>query len=178
MPEFRKGLNIIYTGNGKGKTTAALGLMLRAWGDGFNVAGIQFIKSEDSVKGEAAAFQKMGIPFESMGLGFYFGDSASQQTHRDAALSAWKHAQDLITSQKYDMLLLDEITYVFHFGWIECSEWIDWVKNNKPDQMHLILTGRDAPQELINFADLVSEVREIKHPYQTSRLPAQLGIEY
>ncbi len=173
----RKGLNLLYTGNGKGKTTAALGMMFRAWGNDFSVGCIQFIKSASRVKGERVACERMGIPFYTMGKGFVFTPE-SNSVHADAALAAWELAKSKILSREFDFLVLDEITYPMKFGWLDTQEVITWIKENKPPLMHLVMTGRDAPQALIDFADMVTEVREIKHHFTTQGIIAQIGIEY
>lgn len=171
------GLNLLFTGNGKGKTTSALGLLLRAWGNGLNVAGIQFIKSAEIVKGEMIACQRLGIPFEPLGKGFVF-EKFDTTIHAEAAKAAWDHTKDVILHQNLDMLLLDEITYLFLYNWLDCGEFIQWIRENKEPTMHLVMTGRSAPQELIDFADMVTEMRDIKHHYATQGIPAQIGIEY
>ncbi len=177
QPSLTHGLNILYTGNGKGKTTAAMGLLFRAWGNNMSVAGIQFIKSPEIVKGEMIACRRLGIPFETLGKGFVF-EKFDTTIHAEAARSAWDFTREVILHRNLDMLLLDEITYLFVYKWLDCNEFIQWIRENKPPTMHLILTGRNAPQELIEFADLVTEMKEIKHPYTTQRIPAQIGIEY
>ncbi len=172
-----QGLNLLYTGNGKGKTTAALGLMFRAWGDHLSVGCIQFIKSADHVKGEKEACLKLGIPFLSLGKGFVFS-TFNAALHEEAARHAWEVTRETILFGKLDLLVLDEITYLFIYKWLDIDLFVDWIKANKPSSMHLVMTGRDAPQKLIDFADMVTEVREIKHHFKESGIPAQIGIEY
>jgi len=94
------------------------------------------------------------------------------------ALHGWEIAQEKIVSRNYDLIILDEFTYALHFGWLDMKQIIDWLRANKPDDLHLIITGRDAPPELIDYADLVTEMREIKHPFTTQGIQAQPGIEY
>jgi cob(I)alamin adenosyltransferase len=94
------------------------------------------------------------------------------------ALHGWKMAQEKIASGGYDLIVLDEFTYPLHFGWLDVVEVVTWLRENKPRRLHLIITGRDAPQELIEFADLVTEMKEIKHPYEEQGIPAQAGIEF
>lgn len=173
----RTGLNLLYTGNGKGKTSAAIGLMFRAWGSGLNVAAIQFIKSPAFVLGERVACEHIGIPFYTLGKGFVF-EKFDTRIHAEAAKEAWHFTRQQILNPELDFLLLDEITYLFHYHWLDCDEFIAWVRENKPRTLHLVMTGRDAPAQLIEFADMVSEIREIKHHYNTMRIPAQPGIEY
>jgi len=172
-----RGLNIVFTGNGKGKTTAAMGVLLRACGHDLSVGVIRFIKSPEGVYGEATTALRLNIPFQSLGNGFV--RQTSEQTEaRQAAIHAWEEAQSWISSRHYDVLILDELTYLFHFKWLDVNECVAWIKQNKPAAMHLVMTGRQAPAELIEFADLVTEMREIKHPYRQQGLPAQAGVDY
>lgn len=177
QPAKKKGLVILNTGNGKGKTTAALGIIMRAWGRNMRVGVIQFIKNENARFGEIRAAEKMGIDWQVTGSGWVF-PGEDQTEARQKAISGWKLAQDWITSNRYDVLLLDEITYPLQFGWLDTEEVIAWIKENKPHMLHLILTGRNAPDKLIAFADLVTEMREIKHPYNEQGIIAQAGIEF
>ncbi len=173
---IQKGLLIVHTGNGKGKTTAALGTMLRAWGRGMRVCVVQFIKAQTGAWGEVKAAKKLGIEWHKMGDGFTWQSRDMDQT-RSRALNAWQLAQNKIASGNYDLILLDEFTYVLKFGWLDVNDVIAWLKANKPEMLHLIITGRNAPQELVEFADLVSEMCEIKHPFNVG-IRAQKGIEF
>jgi cob(I)alamin adenosyltransferase len=94
------------------------------------------------------------------------------------ALHGWTLAQEKITSDRYDLIVLDEFTYPLHFGWLDVKKVITWLQENKPPMLHLIITGRTAPQELIDFADLVTEMKAIKHPYEEQGIQAQTGIEF
>jgi cob(I)alamin adenosyltransferase len=172
-----QGLNVVFTGNGKGKTTAAMGTLVRSYGQAFSVGVIQFIKSPDRIYGEAITAQKLNIAFRSLGDGFVRKPS-EQDESRSAAIAAWEEAQRWIISKDYDTLILDEITYLFQFNWLDVNEFIDWIKQNKPASMHLVMTGRYAPAELIRFADLVTEMKEIKHPFREQGIPAQAGLDY
>ena len=172
-----QGLNIVFTGNGKGKTTAAMGVALRASGHDLSVGVIRFLKSPEGVYGEAITALRLNIPFQTLGKGFV-RKPADQTEDCQAAMNAWNEAQRWIGSRQYDVLILDEITYLFHFDWLGVNEFIAWVKQNKPSSMHLVMTGRQAPAELMDFADLVTEMREIKHPYRQQGLPAQAGVDY
>jgi cob(I)alamin adenosyltransferase len=173
---MRQGLVIVNTGNGKGKTTAALGTMFRAWGRGMRVCVVQFIKHETGNWGEIKAARKLDIEWHTMGDGFTWLskdlDETGAKTQR-----AWALAQEKIVSGAYDLIILDEMTYAFHHGWLDVGQIIAWLKVNKPAQLHLIITGRSAPPELIEYADLITEMREIKHPYQKG-IRAQAGIEF
>jgi len=173
---MRRGLVIVNTGNGKGKTTAALGLLLRAWGRDFRVCVIQFIKSEKGAWGEVKAAQRLGIEWHKMGDGFTWLSKDMDETIA-AARAGWELAQSKISSEAYDLVILDEFTYPLHFGWLNTEEVISWLKTHKPEEMHLIITGREAPQSLIEFSDLATEMQELKHPYQQG-FKAQPGIEF
>jgi cob(I)alamin adenosyltransferase len=172
-----QGLNIVFTGNGKGKTTAAMGTLLRAYGQGLSVGVIQFIKSPNRTYGEASTALQLDITFHSLGDGFVRKQSVQEES-RVAAINAWKEAQRMISSQDYDLLVLDEITYLFQFKWLDIHEFITWIRQNKPSSMHLVMTGRYAPSELIEYADLVTEMQEIKHPFRDQGLQAQVGVDY
>jgi cob(I)alamin adenosyltransferase len=170
----RAGLVIVNTGNGKGKTTAALGLALRAWGRDMRVCVIQFIKGADRT-GEAFAARRMGMEWHVTGSGFtWTGDKAEQ---RRRAVAAWSDAQEKIAAGVYDLIILDEFTYAFEFRWIAVEEVIAWLQIHKPAPLHLVITGRGAPAELMEYADLVTEMLEVKHPYRNG-IPGQPGIEY
>lgn len=177
MAKNKKGLLIINTGNGKGKTTAALGLMLRGWGRGMRVCMLQFMKSGKASYGEYLAAEKIGIEILPLGDGCSW-ESKDMDRSRAVNLQAWETAKQRILGGMYDVLVLDELTYLFQFGWLEVCEVVDWIRQNKPEDLHLVLTGRDAPQELIDLADLVIEMKEIKHPYKEQGLPGQAGIEF
>lgn len=175
MPD-KKGLLIVNTGDGKGKSTAAFGMLLRAWGRGMKVCVIQFIKSETGKWGEIKAAQKMGIEWLTTGDGFtWLSKDMDETTAR--ALHGWKLAQEKISSGAYDLILLDEFTYPLHYGWLDTTEVLDWLKANRPPNLHLVITGRSAPEALIQAADLVTEMKLVKHPYQQG-VKAQAGIEF
>jgi cob(I)alamin adenosyltransferase len=173
----RKGLLLVNTGNGKGKTTAALGVLLRAWGRDMRVGGIQFFKHENANYGELRALERMGVTLTPMGDGWTWTSRDIDETQAKA-LHGWEVAQAQIVSGAYDVFLLDEFTYVMHFGWLDAAEVMAWIVANKPPMLHLIITGRDAPQALIAAADLVTEMREIKHPFADQGIKAQKGIEF
>jgi cob(I)alamin adenosyltransferase len=173
----QKGLLIVNTGKGKGKTTAALGIALRAWGRDLRVGGVQFFKHQNAHFGELRALTKMGIALTPMGDGFTWTSRDMDETQAKA-LSGWELAKQRIASGAYDIFLLDEFTYLLHFGWLDTAEVVAWIAANKPPMLHLIITGRDAPQALIDFADLVTEMREVKHPLRDQGIRAQKGIEF
>lgn len=170
-----RGLVIVNTGDGKGKTTAALGVLLRAWGRGMRVGMFQFIKARTANFGEEQAGRKLGVEIVPLGDGFTW---TSQDIAQDRALAqeGWARCRAAIAGGDYDIVILDEITYCFKFGWLDLGEVIAALRE-RPPLLHVILTGRDAPDELIAYADLATEMREIKHPYKEG-VKAQRGIEF
>ncbi len=170
-----RGLLIVYTGDGKGKTTAALGLVLRAWGHGMRVCVVQFIKSAHERWGEVQAAEKLGITWHSLGTGFVWDPGHDEQA-RQRALDTWKLAKEFIVSGAYDLVVLDEFTYPLQYGWIKVDEVAAWLRHERPSTVHVVITGRKAPKELIAAADLVTEMRKVKHPFDAG-VPAQKGIE-
>ncbi len=173
---MRQGLVIVNTGNGKGKSTAAFGVLFRAWGRGMRLCVIQFIKAETGNWGEIRAARQLNIDWHAMGDGFTWESKDIDKTI-EKIKSAWTFAQEQITSGKFDLVILDEMTYAFHGSLLDVNEVIAWLKEHKPPELHIIITGRDAPPELIDYADMVTEMREIKHPY-TRGIKAQPGIEF
>ena len=180
----RRGLVIIYTGNGKGKTTASLGAVFRALGHGWRVLVIQFFKGDWPILfGEVEMGKRLAPQYEVLQLGKGFvkamGDKKPFEEHLAAAKEAVRVAKARITSGQYDLIILDEIIYAIDYAGVQLislEEVLDLVQA-KPPSLHLILTGRNAPQALIDRADLVTEMREIKHPWQ-QKIPAQQGIDY
>lgn len=168
-------LVLVMTGNGKGKTTAALGVSMRAWGRGWTVLWLQFIKKKDSKYGETLAANRMGIPMEALGDGFTWL-SEDIEHDKELAKAAWSRAAAIIQSGEYDLVVLDEITYPINYGWLAIDTVIDVIES-RPKDVDIILTGRDASDELIQIADTVTEMNEIKHPYQVG-VKAQPGIDY
>ena len=170
---MNQGLVIVHTGEGKGKTTAALGLALRAFGAGLKVLILQFIKGGQTY-GELDALKLLQIEIRQCGLGFTKSGNISE--HKAAAQETLKIAQDEIISGKWDLIILDEINYAVKFGLITEDEMLNLLKI-RPPELHLVLTGRDATEKLIDAADLVTEMKLIKHPYQHG-IKAQRGIEF
>lgn len=175
-----KGLIMVHTGDGKGKTTAALGLALRAWGSGLRVMILQFIKGGWKY-GELDAIAKLGeidgrIEIRPLGLGLMSKSEAERQQHIEAARKAMAEAEKVVVSGEYDLVILDEINYAIKFGLIEIADVLSLLEK-KPLQEHILLTGRDAREELIDKADLVTEMKLIKHPFQKG-IKAQRGIEF
>lgn len=184
MPVLRRGLTIVYTGNGKGKTSAALGAVLRALGHGWRVLVIQFFKGDwPIVFGEVELAKRLGPQLEVLQLGRGFvkamGDKKPFEEHLAAAREALATAEARIRSGAYDLIVLDEIVYAIDYAGVQLVS-LDEVLaliDAKPASLHLILTGRDAPQALIDRADLVTRMEEVKHPWQ-SKIPAQAGIDW
>ena len=171
-----KGLVIVNTGNGKGKTTAALGLLLRASGWEKRTCMLQFIKNQGAAWGEIRMARKLGLEIVPTGDGFTWLSKDLDQS-AELARAAWQEARKRIQGGEFDLIVLDEFTYTMTLGWLDTHEVVSWLRANKPDGQHLVITGRDAPAELIEYADLVTEMREIKHPYQAG-IQAQRGIEF
>ena len=179
MPEERKGLIIVNTGPGKGKTTAALGTALRAVGQGLKVLMVQFIKGSWHY-GELDAAKMLGddqLKILPMGRGFV-KVGAEKPDLEDVRLAeeAWQFANGEIQGGRYDMVILDEINYAISYKMLAAEPVVESLKK-KPEGVHVILTGRNAHPALVEIADLVTEMREVKHPYQKG-IPAQRGIEY
>lgn len=171
-----EGLVIVYTGDGKGKTTAALGLLLRAWGRDMHVCVIQFIKAETGSWGEIKAARKLGIEWHTLGDGFTWMSSDLTKTI-EYATKGWELAQKKILSRTFDVIILDEFTYPLHLSWLDTAQVLDWLRQNKPPELNLVITGRDAPQELVEYADLVTEMTNIKHPFERG-IKAKPGIDF
>lgn len=173
----RKGLVMVNTGEGKGKTTAALGVLLRAWGRGWRICMIQFLKHEAGEWGESRAARRLdGVEWIQSGDGFTWTSKDMDETIARAR-HGWQIAQEKIASGAFDLVILDEFTYTLSLGWLDAAEVIDWLRAHKPANLHLIITGRDAPPALIGFADLVTEMHSVKHPYDQG-IRAQAGIEF
>jgi cob(I)alamin adenosyltransferase len=176
--EKTRGLLIIHTGNGKGKTTCALGLMMRAAGRGLKCCMIQFMKSRNDRYGEHESAEKLGIEVHTMGDGFTWDTKNPEQDIRTAR-ETWALCLEKLHSGEYDMLVFDELVYVISYNWLPVEEIIEEIKTARATQpaLHIVVTGRDAPAELIDAADLVTEMTEIKHPF-TAGVRAQQGIEF
>lgn len=179
---MEKGYIHLYTGNGKGKTTAALGITLRAAGNGFNVAVGQFIKSKNIQYSEIKALELInaaGAPFgeiivRQFGRGCCIHGEATQADY-DGAREGLEQIKEWIHSGKWDVVILDEINVALHLKLLSTENIVDLLKN-KPTTVEVILTGRNAPQELIDLADVVTEMKEIKH-YYTKGVISRAGID-
>jgi len=173
---IKKGLLIVNTGDGKGKSTAAFGVVLRAWGRGFRICVIQFIKAETGQWGEIKAAKKLGIEWHTTGDGFTWTSKDMDETIAHAR-HGWEIAKEKIASGNYDLIVLDEFTYTMTYNWLNTNDVLDWLRLNRPSNLHLVITGRSAPDALIEQADLVTEMTLIKHPYEQG-IQAQAGIEF
>jgi cob(I)alamin adenosyltransferase len=169
-------LLIVVTGHGKGKSTSAFGMLLRAWARDYRCGVFQFVKSGKWKVGEAKAAQALGgIDWEKMGDGWTW-ISKDLEESADKAREGWAEVKRRIEAERYEFLLLDELTYAIKYGWIEEAEIVDTL-TRRPGFQHIVVTGRDASPGLIEAADLVSEVVKVKHPMDQG-IRAQQGIEW
>jgi cob(I)alamin adenosyltransferase len=178
MAETHKGLIIVNTGPGKGKTTAAMGTALRAVGNGLRVLMLQFLKGSWHY-GELDAVQAFGDKFvmKQMGRGFVkVGGAETDPEDVKLVEGAWHEAEQAILSGDWDLVVLDEINYAIGYKMLDAEKVVDVLKR-KPEQVHVILTGRNAHPSIVELADTVTEMREVKHAYQKG-IMAQRGIEY
>ena len=173
------GLVIVYTGNGKGKTTAALGLAIRAVGYEHKVCMLQFIKGSWHY-GEMDSSKKLEPNFELIAIGKGFvgilDDNSPREEHEKYAAEALRVCREKIFSEKYNVVILDEVNYAINLGLIDVQEIIKLIKE-KPSNLDLVLTGRDVKEEIVELADLVTEMKEIKHPFK-SGIKAKKGIDF
>ncbi|MDI6840979.1 MAG: cob(I)yrinic acid a,c-diamide adenosyltransferase [bacterium] len=173
---MRIGTVQVYTGNGKGKTTAAIGQALRAVGHGLKVIMIQFMKGKINYGELIAAKNLSGFTIEQYGLPTFVDKNKPSQEDKELAKKGFKRAKMVIKSGDYDMVILDEINVAIDYGLVSLSELLELIKT-KPKNVELILTGRYAPKEEIEIADLVTDMKEIKHHYQKG-IQSREGIEY
>ena len=171
-----KPLVVVITGTGKGKSTSAFGMLMRSWARGYRCGVFQFVKSGKWKVGEAkAALQLGGIDWEKMGDGWTW-ISKDLEESADKAREGWAEVKRRIEAERYEFLLLDELTYAIKYGWIAEEEIVETIVN-RPGFQHIVVTGRDASPGLLEAADLVSEVVKIKHPMDQG-IRAQQGIEW
>lgn len=178
MPDVRKGLIIVNTGPGKGKTTAAMGTALRAVGNGLKVLMLQFLKGSWHY-GELDAVQAFQGQFvmRQLGRGFVkVGGAETDPEDVKMVEEAWKQAEEAIVSGEWDLVVLDEINYAISYGMLDPGKVVEALRR-RPEMVHVILTGRNAHPSIVEIADTVTEMREVKHAYQKG-IQAQRGIEY
>jgi cob(I)alamin adenosyltransferase len=172
-----KGLVIVHTGPGKGKTSAALGMAIRAIGHGMKVGVVQFVKGAMAT-GEKAVLDRFPdlIEFKPMGEGFTWD---TQDRTRDIAVAraAWDEVKRMIADPSYAMVIADELNIVLRYDYLPVDEVLEAIEG-KPHMTHVIITGRNAPQQLIDAADLVTEMAQVKHPFREQNVKAQRGIEF
>ena len=178
----------VHTGAGKGKSTAAFGMALRAWNSGMDVAVFQFVKSAKWKVGEESAFAHLGalhaergiggaVEWHKMGAGWSWSrKDGSEADHAAAAADGWAEMARRLAEQRHDFYVLDEFTYPLKWGWIPVTEVVQTLRS-RPGSQHVVITGRDAPQELIDAADLVTEMTKVRHPMDVGR-KGQRGIEW
>jgi len=176
--ENTKGLLMVNTGDGKGKTTAAIGLMVRAAGRGLKCCMIQFMKSKTDRYGEHESLEELGIEVHTMGAGFTW-DTKDKELDIATSRETWELCVDKMRSEEYDLLVFDEIVYVLDYKFLDLVQVLSEIKTirEKQPHLHIVMSGRNAPQALIEAADLVTEMKEIKHPFHAG-IYAQQGIEF
>jgi cob(I)alamin adenosyltransferase len=179
--EKTKGLLILNTGDGKGKTTAAIGTMVRAAGRGLKCAMVQFMKSSTDRYGEHDSLEQLGIEIQTMGAGFTW-DTQDKSVDIETSKDTWALCVEKMRSEEYDLLVFDELLYVLSYGFLVTDNVINEIRSirEKQPHLHLILTGRNVDNALAGLiaeADLVTEMREIKHPFHAG-IYAQQGIEF
>ena len=176
--ETTKGLLMVNTGDGKGKTTAALGMLIRAAGRGMNCVLIQFMKSRNDRYGEHESLESLGIEVHTMGDGFTWDTNDRDQDIRTSG-ETWAMCLEKMRSGDYDLVVFDELVYVLDYGFLATETVLNEIAKIRRDQpnLHILLTGRNASEQLIAAADLVTEMLEIKHPFHAG-IFAQQGIEF
>ena len=168
-------LVLINTGDGKGKSSAAFGVMGRAWARGWRVCVVQFIKNEAWKTGEKKLADHLGIEWWSLGDGFTW-DSTDMDATEAHGREAWRVSREKLASGDYDLVILDELTYIVTFGWVPVGDVVEALRNRAP-HTNVIITGRDAHPDLIAIADTVTEMRKVKHAFDQG-VEARKGIEY
>lgn len=174
---LEKGLLIVHTGHGKGKSTAAFGMIFRALGHGMKVAVVQFVKGK-WLTGERTALERFGelVSINTMGEGFTW-ETQDRQRDLAAARAAWELAKRLIASGAHALVLLDELNIVLRYDYLPIDEVVAFLRDQKPQDVHVIVTGRNAKPELLELADLVTEMGMVKHPFRAG-VKAQKGVDF
>jgi cob(I)alamin adenosyltransferase len=173
--ERSRGLVIVNTGDGKGKSSSAFGVMLRAVARGWRVIVIQFIKSEKWQTGERKMADRLGVDWITGGDGFTWESDDMEATEK-AARDAWLRAKDVIAEGEYNLVILDEVTYPVTFGWVPVDDVVKTV-SDRPHNVNVIITGRDADPALIDVADTVTEMRKVKHAFDEG-IAARKGLDF
>lgn len=172
----RQGITLVNTGEGKGKSSSGFGVVFRAAGWGLKVCVIQLIKGKWKTGEQQAAAKFDNIEWHALGDGFTW-DTKNPKQDLDTSREIWEFAKSKILSEEFDLVMLDEINYCCGYGWFTGKEIADFIRDHKPSWMHLILTGRDAPQEIIEVADTVTEMHKVKHAFDSGIMAAQ-GVEF
>lgn len=172
----KKGRILLLTGSGKGKSSSAFGMVFRAMGWGMRVCVIQFIKGQRVTGEQRAAGHFDTVEWHALGDGFTW-DTNNPEQDRQTNRKNWTFAQKKICSKQFDLVVLDEINYVMLYGWLTGEEVASFIREEKPPELHLVLTGRGAPDAVIAVADTVTEMQEVKHPFQAG-IKAKRGIEF
>ncbi len=166
---------LVNTGHGKGKSSAAFGVMVRGWARGWNVAVVQFVKGGKWKTGERKLADHLGIEWHTLGDGFTWESTDLERT-AELGREAWRVAAAKLASGDYDLLILDEVTYPVKYGWVDAAEVAGAIRDRAP-RTSVVATGRDAPAELVDVADTVTEMRKVKHAYDAG-ISALKGIEF
>lgn len=172
----REGITVVNTGEGKGKSSSAFGMVFRAAGWGMKVCVIQFIKGKWKTGEQQAGERFDNIEWHCLGDGFTW-DTQNPEQDIQTSLKIWEFSKQKILSEEFDLVLLDEINYCSSYGWISGEDIADFIQHQKPKYLHLLLTGRDAPQAVIEAANTVTEMRKIKHAFDEGIMAAQ-GVEF
>ena len=175
MTERAKSVVIVNTGDGKGKSSSAFGVMIRSVARGWKVAVVQAIKSGEWNVGEEKVGRQLGVDWWTIGEGFSW-DSEDLTRDEAVAREAWAQAKALIQAGEHQLVILDELTYPMTWGWIETDDVVETIRT-RPETVNVVVTGRDAPQALMDVADTVTEMRMVKHAFQRG-IKARKGIEY
>ncbi len=181
MKAIQSSLILVYTGDGKGKTSSAMGQLIRALGHGARCAVAQFIKKDPALldSGEYRILKQLEVPWKQFGAGFSWeGDNNAKNA--ELAKKGWQQVKRWISSASYDLIVLDEFTYTLSLGYLDCEEVCLWLADhkNKEGFPHIVITGRNAPPQLLSVADMVSELTEIKHHLSDAKRSAQPMIEF
>ncbi len=166
---------VVNTGDGKGKSSAAFGVMVRGIARGWRVAVVQFVKSGGWKVGEEKVGRQLGVDWLAVGDGFTW-DSDDLEHDKALAADGWRQAAELIAAGEHQLVILDELTYLCTWGWVDTADVVATIRD-RPERVNIVVTGRDAPVELVEIADTVTEMREVKHAYRQG-VRAMRGIDY